>query len=338
MNDDSRTEAGPADVAATDIALFRAFNRTWTRVAGLLRSGIHGSRYSMTEGRVLFELARRDPANLLDVRRELELDAGYLTRIVQRFREQGLLETTQSETDGRRQVVRLTEAGRAAFADLDRRSDEQAAAILRDFPPDERRQVTGAMRVMHEALTRSRRPEPYLIRPMRIGDPGWVIARHGELYAQSYGWDATFEGYVARIVADYVEDHDRRREAAWVAEVDGEPAGCVFCVQTPEDATVAQLRLLLVEPHARGLGIGSRLVDECIGFARRAGYRRMVLWTQSMLEEAQRIYETKGFEIEGEHEHHSFGHDLIGRFWSLDLQPGVPRRPATGRTADAALT
>jgi DNA-binding MarR family transcriptional regulator/GNAT superfamily N-acetyltransferase len=305
------------EVAAADVAQFRGFNRLWSRLGGLLSAGLLDSPFSLTEGRVIFELAQRGRADLVEVRQALGLDAGYLTRIVRRLRSQGLVTSAPSPRDGRRQVLELTDLGRETFAGLDRAADEQASAVLAGIGPEARRRFTAGMRAISGVVDGGGAAAPYLIRPLRVGDPGWVIARHGVRYAEEYGWDATMEALAARIVAGYVEDHDPRRESAWIAEVAGEPVGCVFCMR--RDDETAQLRLLLVEPSARGTGIGSRLVDECVTFARRAGYRRMVLWTQSILTSAHRIYQAKGFELDAEEPHHSFGVDLVGQWWSLDL-------------------
>lgn len=307
-------------VAPEDVAQFRAFNRLWSRVGGLLSAGLLDSPFSLTEGRVIYELAQRGPTDLAEVRQALGLDAGYLTRIVRRLRAQGVVESAPSPRDGRRQVVALTPAGRDTFEGLNRAAADQASAVLARFTPDARRRFTAGMRAIDDVVAGAESTgtaPPYLLRPLRIGDPGWVIARHGVRYAEDFGWDATMEALTARIVADYVESHDPRRESAWIAEVAGEPVGCVFCVR--RDDETAQLRLLLVEPPARGLGIGARLVDECVTFARRAGYRRMVLWTQSILTSAHRIYEAQGFVLGEEEPHHSFGADLVGQYWHLEL-------------------
>jgi len=309
----------PDTVAAEDVAQFRGFNRMWSQLGGLLSAGLLDSPFSLTEGRVVFELAQRGRADLAEVRQALGLDAGYLTRIVRRLRSQGLVRSAPSPRDGRRQVLELTELGRETFAGLDRAADEQASAVLAGFSPEARRRFVAGMRAISGVVgdgTAAARP-PYVIRPLRIGDPGWVIARHGVRYAEEYGWDATMEALVARIVAAYVEDHDPAREQAWIAEVDGEPVGCVFCVRRED--TTAQLRLLLVEPAARGLGIGGRLVDECLRFARRAGYRDIMLWTNDVLHAARRIYERAGFELSREGRHHSFGHDLVEQVWRRAL-------------------
>ena len=205
------------------------------------------------------------------------------------------------------------------FATLDARSTEQVTHLLAGLPDPVRQRVVAAMDTVRAVLgdAAPHPPRTVVLRPPRAGDYGWVVARHGALYAQEYGWDESFEGLVARIVGDYVERHDPAREAAWIAEVDGEPAGCVFCVA--QDDTTAQLRILLVEPSARGLGIGTRLVDECLRFATRAGYASIVLWTNDVLVSARRIYEANGFTLVDEQPHHSFGQDLVGQTWSRDL-------------------
>jgi GNAT superfamily N-acetyltransferase len=224
----------------------------------------------------------------------------------------------RSDIDARRVALRLTDRGREVFADLDARSAEQVAHMLRDLPVPVQQRVVAAMDTIRVALGDGGRvPRTVVLRPPGPGDYGWVVARHGALYATEHGWNSDFEGLVARIVGDFVAHHDPAREAAWIAEVDGEPAGCVFCVA--KDATTAQLRILLVEPSARGLGIGTRLVDECLRFARRAGYRSIVLWTNDVLVSARRIYEAAGFTLLDEEPHHSFGRDLVGQTWARDL-------------------
>jgi DNA-binding MarR family transcriptional regulator/GNAT superfamily N-acetyltransferase len=325
------TPSGPgAAPAAGLVAEMRAFNRFYTNVIGVLRGGHLGSPYSLTEARLLFELAATDAAELAGLRRSLDIDAGYLSRIMARFEAEKLITRERSASDGRRQVIRLTEAGRAAFADLDARQNEQTAALLAGVAEPDRERLRTAMRAIAEALPgldggrapeagegRPARPRAYLLRPPRPGDLGWVVHRHGAVYAAEYGWDETFEHLVAGIVAGYAASHDPAGEAAWIAEVDGQPAGCVFCVR--QDEVTAKLRLLLVEPSARGLGIGARLVEECLRFARAAGYRRMTLWTQDCLTGARRIYQRAGFSLDSEAQHHSFGHDLVEQTWSRDL-------------------
>jgi GNAT superfamily N-acetyltransferase len=250
------------------------------------------------------------------LRRSLDLDAGYLSRILSRFDADGLIHRERAPDDARRQVVGLTDRGREVYRDLDARAGEQIARILSALPGDDQRRLVGAMTAIEGILGDRPRPPAYVLRPFTHGDFGWVIHRHGALYAAEYGFDATFEALVARIVADYVDGRGKGADA-WIAEVDGEPAGCVFCV--PKSERVAQLRLLLVEPGARGLGIGGRLVEECIRFARRAGYDEMVLWTNDVLAAARRIYERAGFELVEEGPHHSFGYDLVEQTWRLKL-------------------
>ena len=302
---------------AERVAAVRAFNRFYTNVIGALRGGLLGTSYSLTEARVLFELAQRDATEVADLRRALDIDAGYLSRMLGRFGDDGLTVRERSAADGRRQVIRLTDAGHTAAATLDARSAEEIRTILARLPDGEQRRLVGAMRAIREVLEAAPRSESLVLRPLGPGDLGWVVWRHGVVYAHEYGWDETFETLVARIVADYVDSRDPRREAAWIAEVDGEPAGCVFCVR--KDDTTAQLRLLLVEPAARGTGIGSRLVEECVRFAGRAGYARMMLWTNDVLADARRVYERAGFRLAEEEKHHSFGHDLVGQNWWLTL-------------------
>jgi DNA-binding MarR family transcriptional regulator/GNAT superfamily N-acetyltransferase len=302
----------------------RAFNRFYTNVIGLLKEGLVDSPYTLTEARVLYELAQGDSTEVTALRQRLELDAGYLSRLLTRFAADGLISRERAEADARRQVIRLTDSGRAAQAELDRRSTAQVDALLGRLTPDDQHRLVFAMDTIHEVLDGPgpRRPVVVLRAP-RPGDYGWVIQRNAAVYAEQYGWDAEYEVLVARIVADYIERRDPEREAAWIAELDGRPVGCVFCMarpaDTPGEPDVAQLRLLLVEPDARGLGIGGRLVDECLRFARRVGYRQMMLWTNSVLVEARRIYERAGFRLVKEEKHHSYGHDLVGQDWWLDL-------------------
>ena len=308
-------------VEAGRVEAMRAFTRFYTSVLEVLGEGLLHTPYSVAEARVLFELAQRDATPVADLRRELRLDAGYLSRITARLESDGLVTRRRDDGDGRRQVLGLTERGREVFATLDARSAEQVAGLLSGLDDAAQREVVAAMDTIRAALGGTdavRRPvRAVILRPPGPGDLGWVIARHGALYAAEYGWDATFEGLVASILGDFAAGHDPAQEAAWIAEVDGERAGCVFCVA--RDSTTAQLRLLLVEPSARGLGIGARLVDECLRFARRAGYRSVALWTNDVLVSARRIYEAAGFRLVEEEPHHSFGVDLVGQTWSRDL-------------------
>lgn len=299
------------------VAAVRRFNRAYTNLLGLLREGLLDTPYSLTEARVLFELAQRDETELGDLRALLGLDAGYMSRIIGRFERRGMLLRTRSLSDGRRQVIRLTDDGMSAFRMLDERSAAQVRAMLAIRTEDGQRHLVASMNAIEEVLGRRSRPEAVVLRPPHPGDFGWVVERHGALYADEYGWNETFEALVARIVADYLDHRDRQREAAWIAEVEGERAGCVFCMKKTEE--VAQLRILLVEPAARGMGVGSRLVGECVRFARRTGYVRMTLWTNDVLESARRIYERAGFQLVKQQEHRSFGRNLVGQNWELTL-------------------
>jgi DNA-binding MarR family transcriptional regulator/GNAT superfamily N-acetyltransferase len=318
----SELTAGGADAeltAADDaaVAAVRGFNRFYTNVIGLLRGKYLETPYSLTEARLLFELAQREASEVTDLRRVVDIDAGYLSRILARFEADGLVTRQRSAADGRRQVIQLTGAGRSVVAGLDARSAGQTRDMLAAVHDHDRRRLLEAMRVITETLTGSPQPRGFLLRPPRPGDMGWVVQRNAAVYAEEFGWDSSYEALVARIVADYVEHRDPHAEAAWIAEVDGTPAGCVFCVR--ENATTARLRLLLVEPWARGLGIGSRLVTEVLRFARQTGYSQLTLWTNDVLADARRIYQRAGFTLDDENRHHSFGKDLTGQNWSRAL-------------------
>ncbi len=296
----------------------RAFNRFYTGVIGVLREGLLRSPYSLTEARVIFELAQRPATEVGDLRRTLGIDAGYLSRLVARFETDGLVVRERSPSDGRRQVITLTDPGRAAYDMLDTRAATEAAELLSQHTEEEQRRLIGAMAAIRDVLgDAAPARQPFVLREPGPGDLGWVVHRHGVLYAEEYGWDEAFEALVARIVADYIDHRDAKRERAWIAEVDGEPVGCVFCVR--KDEHTAQLRLLLVDPRARGMGIGARLTEECLRFAGRAGYDTITLWTNDVLEQARRIYERAGFHLTEEAPHHSFGHDLVGQHWTRTL-------------------
>ncbi len=304
-------------MADGDVAAVREFNRFYTSVLGLLREGLLDTPYSLTEARIMFELAREDQPEVAAMRRWLDLDPGYLSRILARFEAGGLVRKSRSPADARRQVIGLTPAGRAVFARLDALSSDQIRGLLAPIPAGRRSRLTAAMASIREVLENAAAAAPVVLRPPAPGDLGWVVQRNGALYAAEYGWDETYEALVARIVADYAARGDRTGEAAWIAELRGEPAGCVFCMR--KSGQTAQLRLLLVEPSARGMGIGERLVAECLAFAPRAGYREIVLWTNDVLHAARRIYERAGFELVRSGPHHSFGHDLVGQDWRLPL-------------------
>ena len=296
----------------------RHINRFWTRQIGVLREEYLESPFSLTEVRVLYELAHGEETTASELGEELGLDAGYLSRILRGFEKHGLIHRRPSEADGRRRLLRLTDRGREAFAPLDARSRSEIGAMLGGMSITGQERLVGAMRTIERLL--SARPEPvvpYLLRPHQPGDMGWVVHRHGVLYAREYGWDERFEALVAEIVAKFIQQYDPSVERCWIAERDGEIVGCVFLVRASQE--IAKLRLLLVEPEARGLGIGSRLVEECIRFARQAGYLKITLWTNDVLNSARRIYEGMGFRLVHEKPHHSFGHDLVGQTWELML-------------------
>jgi DNA-binding MarR family transcriptional regulator/N-acetylglutamate synthase-like GNAT family acetyltransferase len=321
------TSLPPSETSGTGTArdgrvrAVRAFNRVYTNVIGLLHGSYLDSPYSLTEARVLFELAQTGEtgggeSEISALRRSVDIDAGYLSRILARFEADGLITRRRSDNDARRRVITLTAAGEQALGGLDQRSAEQIGALLDQLTEAEQQRLTTAMATIQEITQRRDRPAAFVLRYPRPGDLGWVVQRNGALYTQEYGWDASYEALVARIVADYAGRADPR-EAAWIAEVNGTPAGCVFCMR--KDGRTAQLRLLLVEPAARGLGLGERLVAECLAFARRAGYREIVLWTNDILAAARRIYQRAGFELVDSEPHHSFGHDLVGQNWRLSL-------------------
>ena len=296
----------------------RRFNRFFTRRIGVLREGLLHTPYSLTEARILLEIAHRDAPTASDLSRELGLDPGYLSRILARLEGQGLIEKMRSEADGRRRLLSLTSAGEDAYSLLDARSREEVTEMLIGLSKGDQGRLLEAMRTIEGVLDKEFKfSEPFVLRAHEPGDLGWVVHRHGVLYAREFGWDEHFEALVARIVADFVNDWDPAKERCWIAEMNGEVVGCVFVVRGSE--ADAKLRLLLVEPKARGLGLGTRLVEECIRFAQRTGYETLTLWTNSVLGAARRIYEDRGFELVGEQAHHSFGKNLVGQNWELKL-------------------
>lgn len=303
-------------VAEERIAAVRRFNRFFTRQIGALREGLLHSPYPLADARILFELGHRHELTAALLCRELGLDAGYASRILARLEQQGLLERVRSDDDGRRRLLCLTPAGVEAFTLLDRRSRDEVGEMLGDLCESEQQRLLQAMQTIEGTLTRGFKfSEPFVLRTHEPGDMGWVTHRHGVLYAQEYGWDERFEALVARIVADFLSHFRPAGERCWIAEMHGEIVGSVFVVR--HDDAIARLRLLLVEPQARGLGLGTRLVEECLRFARRRGYQRMQLWTNSVLVEARHIYQKVGFRLVAEEPHHSFGHDLVGETWEL---------------------
>lgn len=297
----------------------RRFNRFYTRQIGVLNEGLLRSPFSLSEVRVLYEIANQRGPTAAELAAELRLDRGYLSRMLRRFQKQGLLHRRPSADDGRESLLSLTGKGRKTFAALDARQDAEIGDLLGPLPAPDQRRLVDAMSSIERILGAPARPArtPYLLRQHQPGDMGWVVHRHGALYAQEYGYDQKFEALVARIAAEFIEDHDPARERCWIAEKDGEIAGSVFLVK--KSATIAKLRLLYVEPDARGLGIGERLVSECIRFARQARYRKITLWTQSHLAAARHLYEKAGFTLTGEEPHHSYGLDLVAETWELTL-------------------
>ncbi|MEU8412360.1 helix-turn-helix domain-containing GNAT family N-acetyltransferase [Amycolatopsis japonica] len=304
--------------SADRVATVRAFNRLYTGVIGVLDEGPADAEYSLSEARVIFELAQQDQTQVTDLRKRLDLDAGYASRLLARLEGRGLLTRERSDEDARRQLVRLTENGRKAFAVLDERSVGRIGSLLGRFADDEQRRLLGAMDTI-TSLVGERASDPTLVlRPPRPGDFGWVVHRHGALYSREYGWDERFEALVARVVAEYVDRRGDPRQAGWIAELDGERVGSIFCMPA-EDGVTAKLRMLLLEPAARGRGVGKRLVSECVEFARASGYPAMELWTVSLLEAARAIYQKAGFQLVSEETITGFGYELTGQTWRLEL-------------------
>lgn len=300
------------------IEAVRSFNRFYTQKIGVLEETLLHSRFSLAQVRVLYELAHREEPTAAQLAQDLGLDPAYLSRILRGFEEQGLLRRRPSARDRRSSLLSLTGSGVRALRPLEERAREEVEALLRDLSAARQAHLIESMRSIQSLLgSRGDRGAAYVLRPHEPGDIGWVVERHGALYASEYGWDERFEGLVARIAGEFLERHDPKRERCWIAERDGERIGCVFLVQGSR--RVAKLRLLLVEPGGRGSGLGGRLVEECIRFARSAGYRTLTLWTQSILGAARRIYQRAGFRLVREEPHRSFGHDLVGETWELDL-------------------
>jgi DNA-binding MarR family transcriptional regulator/GNAT superfamily N-acetyltransferase len=302
-------------VSKQEVERFRAFNRFHTGLVGALDEHLLETPYTLTEARVLFELGRDTPLEILELRHRTGIDAGYLSRILASFQSGGLVDRRRSREDARRVTVELTAAGRRAYRTLNERSAAENAGVLGRLPRGDRERLLLAAAEI-EAILGVRAPT-VAVRGPRSGDYGWMVERHGVLYADEFGWDESFEGLVAEIVGAFARSHDPGRERAFVAELDGRRAGCVLCVR--EDEETARLRILLVEPWARGHGMGARLVDECIAFARGAGYTQLVLWTNDVLVGARRIYERAGFKLVAESPHQAFGHELVEQTWALEL-------------------
>ena len=300
------------------VAKVRQFNRFYTRQIGALDRGFLDSEFSLTDVRVLYELRHHDELTASLLGQDLSLDAAYLSRILREFERKGLLVKNPSKSDRRRTHLRLSAKGRRVFDAIEARQRVAVADMLQELPNEDQRRVVESMRKIERLLDRSRTTESsYTLREPRPGDIGWIVHRHGALYHQEYGWDEQFEVLVAEIAADFAKHNDPKRERCWVAEHDGEIVGSIYCVK--KSKTVAKLRLLYVEPSTRHMGIGTRLVDECIRFAREAGYRKMTLWTQSVLTAARRVYERAGFTLVQEEPHHSFGADLVAQIWEMEL-------------------
>jgi DNA-binding MarR family transcriptional regulator/GNAT superfamily N-acetyltransferase len=297
----------------------RQFNRAYTRLIGLLHEGLLDTPFSLTQARVLFELAHRDLPAASDLSKELQLDAGYLSRILRGFERSGLVAKAESRLDGRQNLLSLTAQGRRVFAELDARSRKEVEILLSRLDPVEQIRLIALMHSIEKLLGIGAEPKvPYLLRSHQPGDMGWIVHRHGALYSQEYGWNEDFEALVAEIVAKFIRNYDANREHCWIAERDGEIVGSVFLVE--QSKFTARLRLLFVEPKARGLGIGSRLVGECIRFAQRTGYRSITLWTNNVLHAARHIYKKAGFDLVREEPHYSFGHNLVAETWKLNLK------------------
>jgi DNA-binding MarR family transcriptional regulator/GNAT superfamily N-acetyltransferase len=310
--------AATVDTTAADVAAIRAFNRFYTTRIGALRDGLLATAHPLPEARVLYELGQVEAIDFAGLRRTLDLDAGYLSRLLARLEAQGLVTRERAREDGRRQRVALTRHGRTAYETLDERSAAEIATLLDGLAGDDRRRLLDALHTVRSILEGAPAPAQFVLRAPHAGDYGWVVQRHGALYAQEYGFDESFEALVARVVADYANDHDAERERAWIAEVAGRPVGCIFCMR--RDERTAQLRCLLVEPSARGMGVGRALVEACVAFARQAAYDEIVLWTNDVLVDARRLYERAGFALTTSTAHRSFGRDdLVGEDWALAL-------------------
>jgi DNA-binding MarR family transcriptional regulator/N-acetylglutamate synthase-like GNAT family acetyltransferase len=301
-----------------EVKTLRAFNRFYTRKIGVL-DGMASRPFSLAEARVLYELAHREQPTATDIRNELGLDAGYMSRILRDFERRKFVKREQSKADERQRFLSLTAKGRKEFKPLEERSNHDIAAMLKELSSAERKQLVEAVQTIHRLFDEQIEPKlPYLLRMHQPGDMGWIVQRQAILYAEEYGWDGTYEALAAEIVAQFIKKFDPARERAWVAEREGRRVGAVFVAKESDE--IAKLRLLHVEAEARGLGIGTRLVKECVQFARQAGYRKMTLWTQSILYAARHIYKETGFQVVSEKKHHSFGKDLTAETWELELR------------------
>ena len=309
-----------ARALAKDVAAVRRFNRFYTRQIGVLRRNYLDSPYSLGEMRVLYELAHGGARTASDIARALDLDAGYLSRVLRNFEKRGLISRKTSRADARQSHLALTARGAKLFAPFEKRSQAQVGDMLGRLPAKEQARLVGAMQTIERLLDASAQPAEkprYALRAPKHGDLGWIVTRHSQLYAEEYGWTEPFEGLCAQIVADFANNFDAKLERCWIAVMNGENVGCVMLVKDSPD--VARLRLLLVDPKARGLGLGARLVDECVQFARAAGYNKITLWTHSILTAARHIYEKAGFTLTASENKHSWGKDVVAEYWDLDL-------------------
>jgi DNA-binding MarR family transcriptional regulator/GNAT superfamily N-acetyltransferase len=303
-----------------DIRAFREFNRTYTRVIGTLNEGLLSTEYSLVEARIIYELATTREPKAKEIAEALGLDQGYLSRLLKKFESSGLIKRKASRRDGRSADIELARKGKAVFENLDALSNKQANHILGSLSPADKARFMESIHAMQKVLAKNdEKKGPYILRPHRVGDMGWVVHREVALYAEEYGFDENFELLILKIVTEFLERFDAQRERCWIAEMDGQCAGHVFLVKDAHEHETAKLRLLLVEPSARGKGLGHALVNECIRFARTCGYQKITLWTQSILLSAHHIYKQAGFRLVKEEQHHSFGKDLIGQTWELDL-------------------
>jgi DNA-binding MarR family transcriptional regulator/N-acetylglutamate synthase-like GNAT family acetyltransferase len=307
----SRLEQGVAEV--------RGFNRFYTKRIGLLNQGLLKTRYSLTQARIIFELAHEEKIVSADLVRELDIDPSYLSRILSAFEKDGLVEKVRSERDSRQRILSLTSKGMTSFRELNERASEEIREMLMPLSDEDQHRFVNAINAIQNLLEYDQNAvSSYLLRPYGAGDIGWITHRHGVLYAEEYGWDETFEALVADILVKFIDSSDPKRERIWIAEQDGKRVGSVVLVDAGDQ--VSQLRLLLVEPKARGKGIGRRLIQECIDFSKSKGYKKIRLWTQNNLDAARHLYRKAGFVCVSEKPHRSFGHDLVEEFWELNLR------------------
>ena len=301
-----------------EIAQVREFNRFYTRQIGVLQEGLLGSPFSLTEVRLMYELAHRKTPTASELADVLGINRGYLSRILRRFQSRGLIQKRRSARDGRQLFLHLTSNGQRAYTPLNARAESEVHELLQGLSKSKMRRLLDSMHTIRSLLdSKPAGTRTYVLRPPQPGDYGWVVSAHGEIYAREYGWNQEIERLAAEIVSDFLRRYDPKYDRCWIAESEGSQAGCVFVVR--ESKTVAKLRLLLVTSSARGMGIGGRLISECIGFAKQAGYRKLTLYTQSMLHTARELYKRAGFELVRQQPHRSFGHELVGEYWELGL-------------------